>query len=1084
MEIQHYINEINREFVKGNSTEHTYRGTLKNLLEELCENIDATNEPKKTEGGNPDYQITKKGTRIPVAFIEAKDIDKDLNDKQFNDQFNRYKKAYDNLIITDYLNFQFFENKKLIFEIRLGKVIDGKVIPLDTNFKKFEDYIKPFFDKPSITIKSSKKLAEMMAARARVLQDQIEYAIIEDIKTENKFSTIYGHYRNFKQLLIHDLEEKEFSDLFAQTLTYGLFAARLYDGTPEDFSRQEAAHLIPKSNPFLKKLFVEIAGANIDERIERTVDNLADIFKYTNIEELLKDFGKNTKTNDPIIHFYETFLKEYDKGLRKDRGVWYTPEPVVKFIVKSVDEILKSDFKIIDGLADTSKVEIKKDVLKFDNRSKNKSIVTGTVGHVEEVHKVQILDPATGTGTFLAEIINFIYKNKHKNLEGAWNSYVENQLIPRLNGFELLMAPYAMAHVKLAMLLKETGYKSEKNNRFNIFLTNSLEEYNEEQTDLFSPLLSQESSLANSVKKNTPVMCVIGNPPYSGESSNKGKWIMDLMDDYKKEPGGKEKLKERNPKWINDDYVKFIRYSQHYIKKNGTGVLAFINPHGFLDNPTFRGMRWNLLKTYDKIYTIDLHGNSKKKETVPEDFQKLWKLDGNQDVNVFDIQQGVSINFFVKTGKKKSNELGEVLHYDLYGKRDFKFDFLNKNSIQSIDFNKLPNVAPMYFMVQKDFELENLYNKGFELDNLFLVKSLGIQTHRDNFAIAFTKEKIKNRIKDFYNSDLSNEELINKYQLRETKEWQLDKYRNDNFNESNIRKIDYRFFDTRYTYYSRNVIDRDRRNVMQHLLNDNIAITLSKQLSVVGYQHIFLSKNIQESCLISLKTKEGGYSFPLYYYSETNWQQTIGDISQRKPNLNQEIVNEIAEKLALTFTNEKETTENTFAPIDILDYIYAVLHSPTYREKYKEFLKIDFPRVPYPKDKDTFWKLVKLGSSIRKLHLLESDLLDIDSIGFKGIIEDSNKDLLVERKMTKNSIGYEEVTNSHGKVWINDVQYFGNVPKKAWEFYIGGYQPAQKWLKDRLGRNLSDDDINHYRKIIVALSKTHALMQEIDKVKI
>ena len=271
---------------------------------------------------------------------------------------------------------------------------------------------------------------------------------------------------------------------------------------------------------------------------------------------------------------------------------------------------------------------------------------------------------------------------------------------------------------------------------------------------------------------------------------------------------------------------------------------------------------------------------------------------------------------------------------------------------------------------------------------------------------------------------------------------------------------------------------------MQHLLNDNIAITLSKQLSVVGYQHIFLSKNIQESCLISLKTKEGGYSFPLYYYSETNWQQTIGDISQRKPNLNQEIVNEIAEKLALTFTNEKETTKSTFAPIDILDYIYAVLHSPTYREKYKEFLKIDFPRVPYPEDQDTFWKLVKLGSSIRKLHLLESDLLDIDSIGFKGIIEDSNKDLLVERKMTKNSIGYEEVTNSHGKVWINDIQYFGNVPLIAWEFFIGGYQPAQKWLKDRLGKNLSNDDINHYRRIIVALTKTHALMKEIDKVKI
>jgi predicted helicase len=379
-------------------------------------------------------------------------------------------------------------------------------------------------------------------------------------------------------------------------------------------------------------------------------------------------------------------------------------------------------------------------------------------------------------------------------------------------------------------------------------------------------------------------------------------------------------------------------------------------------------------------------------------------------------------------------------------------------------------------MVKKDFELENLYNKGFELDNLFLIKSLGIQTHRDNFAIAFTQEKVKNRIRDFYNPDLSNEELINKYQLRETKEWQLDKYRNGNFNESNIRKIDYRFFDTRYTYYSRNVVDRDRRNVMQHLLNDNIAITLSKQLSILGYQHIFLSKNIQESCLISLKTKEGGYSFPLYYYSETNGQQTIGDITQRKPNLNAEIVNLIAEKLALTFTNEKEETKGTFAPIDVLDYIYAVLHSPSYREKYKEFLKIDFPRVPYPENQDTFWELVRLGGEIRQIHLLESPTVEqyITQYPIAG-------DNLVSRKMSKNSPGYVPNNETHGKVYVNDEQYFDNVPLLAWEFYIGGYQPAQKWLKDRKGRKLEWEDIAHYQKIIVALTETNRIMKEINE---
>jgi len=412
------------------------------------------------------------------------------------------------------------------------------------------------------------------------------------------------------------------------TNPYGMFAARLHDTTLEDFTRQEAAELIPKSNPFLRKLFGYVAGPDIDERIKRTVDNLADVFRATNVEELLKNFGKSTQTNDPIIHFYETFLSEYDPKLRKSRGVWYTPEPVVNFIVRAVDDILKTEFNLPQGLADTSKTKIK-----VPEQGSTKLVE-------KEVHKVQILDPATGTGTFLSEVVKLIYNKNFKNLQGVWSSYVEEHLIPRLNGFEILMASYSMAHLKLDMLLRETGYKPTRDQRFNIYLTNSLEEHHPDTGTLFSNWLSTEANDANHIKRDTPVMCVIGNPPYSGESSNKGKWIMDLMEDYKKEPGGKQKLQERNPKWINDDYVKFLRYGQYYIEKNGEGILAFINPHGFLDNPTFRGMRWNLLKTYDKIYTIDLHGNSKKKEVSP---------DGSPDVNVFDIMQGVSINLFVKT---------------------------------------------------------------------------------------------------------------------------------------------------------------------------------------------------------------------------------------------------------------------------------------------------------------------------------------------------------------------------------------------------------------------------------------------------
>ena len=1067
MEIRSYINEINREFIKGNATEHTFRGSLKILLETLCSDVDATNEPKKTEGGNPDYEITKKGTKTPVAYIEAKDIGKDLDDKSFKSQFDRYKRAYDNLIITDYLKFQFFESKKLIHEFDLGKVENGKVEAIPSNFKKFEDYLKIFFNKPSITIKSSQKLAEMMAARARVLQNQIESALLEDIENGNRFSEIYGHFENFKRVLIHDLDEKQFSDLFAQTLAYGLFAARLYDETLDDFSREEASRLIPKSNPFLKKLFADIAGPNIDIRIERTVDNLADVFKYANVEVLLKDLGKNPRTSDPIIHFYETFLTEYDKGLRKERGVWYTPGPVVKFIVQSVDEVLKLEFGIRDGIADTSKIEVKKEELRFDERSKTKSKIIGTTQSVKEVHRVQILDPATGTGTFLAEVVSYIYEKKYKNQEAIWNSYVEKNLIPRLNGFELLMAPYAIAHVKLAMLLKETGYVSKNNTRFNVFLTNSLEESDENELNLFSPLLSEESALANKIKRDTPVMCVIGNPPFSGISSNNGKWINDLIEDYKYVDG--VHFNERKH-WLNDDYVKFIRFGQHYIEKNESGILAFINPHGFLDNPTFRGMRWNLLKTFDKIYTIDLHGNSKKEETAP---------DGSLDQNVFDIMQGVSINIFVKTDNKKSNELGKVFHSDLFGKRDHKYQFLSENSIKSIEFEHIAYTKPNYFFIPRNQEGRGQYEVGFRLDDLYPNKVTGIVTMGDNFIVADSKKQLLERLNYLLENELTEQELKSQFKLgKNYAKWIVGNKQDLEIDESKIIQYDYRPFDKKWTYFDNKVLWRWRHATMSHFFDkENIGLMICRQTAINSWEHVGITNLIADDSRVSNRSKERAYIAPIYLYPETKGQQTIEQTEVRTPNLKAEIVNQIVKNLALNFTKEKETTKNTFAPIDILDYIYAVLHSPTYRDKYKEFLKIDFPRVPYPKDQNTFWQLVKLGGAIRELHLMESDLLDSHNIYAKGIISDPEKNLLVE----KSNLNYESDTDTQGKVWINDTQYFENVPLKAWEFFIGGYQPAQKWLKDRSGNQLSDEDVLHYQRIIIALAETDRLMNEIDQ---
>ncbi len=623
-----YIEIVQKRFANGISKEHSYRGDLENLLRNLVNDVEITNEPSKvTDCGNPDYVITK--GKIPIGYIEAKDIGKDLNSKAFDEQFTRYKKALDNLIITDYLWFQFFQNGELIHEIRVAEIDGNSIKPLIENFEKFTNLIQDFCSFVGQTIKSSRKLAEMMAGKARLLQNILENAVSSDEETlEN--SSLKGQFDTFKDILIHDLDPKSFADIYAQTLAYGMFAARLHDPTLDTFTRQEAAELIPQTNPFLRKLFQYVAGYDIDDRIKTTVDNLADVFRATDVNALLHSFGNNQVQSDPIIHFYETFLSEYDPKLRKSRGVWYTPEPVVNFIVRAVDDILKTEFNLPQGLADTSKTTIKVATDVKDKHSK-----TGVRMMDQQVHRVQILDPATGTGTFLAEVVKHIYSTKFKAMQGAWSGYVEEHLIPRLNGFEILMASYAMAHLKLDLLLAETGYKAKSQQRFNIYLTNSLEEHHKETGTLFSQWLSIEANEANRIKRDAPVMVVLGNPPYAVSSSNKGKWIQDLIADYKKD------LNEKKLN-LDDDYIKFIRYGEHFINKTGEGILAYISNNSFIDGITHRQMRKHLLETFDKIYIFDLHGSSKKKEKCP---------DGSPDQNVFDIMQGVSINIFVKKGQ-------------------------------------------------------------------------------------------------------------------------------------------------------------------------------------------------------------------------------------------------------------------------------------------------------------------------------------------------------------------------------------------------------------------------------------------------
>jgi len=1030
MPINEYLKQVKLLFSAGNATEHSYRPAFKDLLESLVKGISATNEPKRQKCGAPDFIIERKD--IPLGYVEAKDIGIDLNKIEKDEQVKRYLVSLSNLIVTDYLDFRFFQYSQKVKEIKIASIEKGELVVHPENFASFETYIQDFCAFRGQTINSSLKLAEMMAHKAKMMKEVFYKALLE----EDENNTLKDQHLAFKQILIHDLDEETFADIYAQTITYGLFAARLHDPTLESFTRQEASELIPKSNPFLRNLFAYVSGIDLDDRVKWIVDDLADIFRATDLNAIMKDFGKLTGQTDPFIHFYETFLAAYDPAMRKAKGVYYTPEPVVNFIVRAIDDLLKTEFDLPSGLADTSKISVKVN----DDASKKK---------IDNVfHKVQFLDPTTGTGTFMAEVIKQVFK-RFEGQEGMWSNYVEEHLIPRLNGFEILMSPYTMCHLKLETLLRETGYKpkdDKKQKRLQVYLTNSLEEAHPDMGTLFATWLSRESIEANYIKRDTPVMVVFGNPPYSVSSTNKGEWIEKLLVDYKKD------LNEKNIQPLSDDYIKFIRFGQYYIDKNGNGILAFITNNSFIDGLIHRQMRKCLLESFDKIYILDLHGNSRIKETAP---------DGTKDENVFDIQQGVSINIFVKTGKKKKDENSEVFHFDLWGTREKKYETLLKSSLKSLEWENIKPFEPNYFFVPKDFNNQDKYSRGFKIDHLLIKNSSGIKSHRDDLVYDISFEKLLERIRFFGDPNNSDELISLKLDLKSNRDWDFHEKRKKIIAEKDHRKffkiVEYRPFNNYFCYYNADALDYPRIELMKHMYRENLMLVLSRNCSDIEYKNVFISKLLVDIHLVS----DQSYVFPLYLYPDEG-----SLVTNRNPNLKMEIVNQIAEKLDLRFTPEKESTDSTFAPIDILDYIYSVLHSPTYREKYKEFLKIDFPRVPYPENVEIFWQLVKLGGELRQIHLLESPVVDhfISKFPIGG-----------------NNI-VTKVAFESGKVWINDTQYFDLVPEHAWSFYIGGYQPAQKWLKDRKGRELNFDDICHYQKIIVALTETDRIMKEIDNV--
>lgn len=1021
--LEDYLNSVSSKYSFEETSEMGYRTDFEILLKRVFESISVSrfdHDAKAKQGNKPDFVVIKND--IPLLYIETKDIGISLDKVEKSEQMSRYY-GYTNLVLTDYLEFRFYRNGLPYGEnIKVAGYdkSNRRIIPHTTSFENLANTLIDFTKSHKEPIRSGKHLSKIMGGKAQRIRDNIKEILNSD---GDKNSQLIDVFSTIKKLLVHDLTIDTFADMYAQTLVYGLFVARFYDESLESFTRQEARDLIPASNPFLAHFFDHIAGRSFEKRLSFIVDELCEVFSHANVAELMDEHFKISskkgiqKGQDQVIHFYEDFLKEYDDELRKKMGAYYTPLPVVQFIVRSVDVILEKEFGLLGGLSNTSKTQ-------------------------DGVHKVQILDPAVGTGTFISDVIGKIYSRIRDNGQlGRWPAYVHHELLPRLFGFELMMAPYTIAHLKLSMALKKTGFLYFNETRagkarLGIYLTNSLEEVSAQPELLafdFGASIANEAKEASVIKNDKPIMVVVGNPPYSVSSTNKGRWIQNLTNDYK------SGLNERKIN-LDDDYIKFIRLAEHFIEKNDSGVVAMITNNSFIDGITHRQMRKHLLETFDSIYILDLHGSSKKKETSP---------DGGKDENVFDIQQGVSINILIKKEPKKG--LGNVYHSDLYGKRTKKFEMLSKKDFETIRWAKLKYTEPYYFFTPKNFTQKSEYDTFIKLDELFIVGGSGIKTERDKTTIHFSNKDLLKVLNDF--STLSISELRSKYDLhKDSRDWTVQRAQDEiksygyDFNK-HIHVINYRPFDQRVTFYTgkaKHFIGTPGYKIALNFIGHQNLGLLIKRQNKQDFSYAFVVNKIAESCMFESSYANNNV-YPLYSYNELGVKNTNFDAT---------IVNEIMKNIG------------EFKPLDLFDYIYAVLHSPSYRIKYKEFLKIDFPRVPSPKDTKQFQKLVKLGKHLRELHLLESPMVN---------------NLITTYPVTGTNL-VDKLSYEDNKIMINDMQYFGNVPEVVWNFSIGGYKPAQKWLKERKNKVLSDSDLEHYQQMIVSLYQTDRTMHQIDDV--
>lgn len=987
--------------------------------------IEVTVLPKKTEAGNPDFRVWD-GQQHIVGYIEAKRPDQKLDDIQDTEQLRRYRGTFPNLILTNFLEFRLYRNGDLIDAVQIGRpflVHELKVMPPLENKEGLLKLLEKFFAFSLPKSYTAKSLAIELAKRTRFLKEQL---LIEELaqETEAGSGELGGFYEAFKTFLIAGLTIEDFADLYAQTITYGLFAAR--SRADNGFSRRTAFNNIPPTIGILRDVFRFVSFGDMPKQMESIVDDIAEVLAVAEVNKILSKYYHEGKGRDPVVHFYETFLAEYDPKTREKRGVYYTPEPVVSYIVRSLHQILKDYFGREDGFA------------------------TGSV---------KVLDPAAGTLTFLAEAAKLAAEEfEEKYGEGGKKELIHDHILNDFYAFELMMAPYAIGHLKMAFLLQELGYQLKPDERFKLYLTNTLETAELEQSKLPGmSSLAEESHLAGKVKKETPILVVLGNPPYSGHSTNVGEWITDILKDYYQVDG--KPLGEKNPKWLQDDYVKFIRFAQWKIDQAGEGVLGFITNHGYLDNPTFRGMRQSLMNSFDEMYILDLHGNSLKKEKCP---------DGSPDENVFDIRQGVAIALFIKkSGLKK-----KVAHAELYGLREQKYNWLLERGLSNTDWKSLTPHSDFYLFVPRDEDLLAGYETFPRITEIFPVNSVGIVTARDHFVIDFDRAELERRIQMFRAKHLPDELISSGFNLKDKSNWRLhdarERVRDDPQWNQGFIDIHYRPFDTRQIYYHDAVIERSRREIMHHMLAENLALVSCRQLSASGFSHALCSTNIVDDCLVSNRTKERGYVFPLYVYNDRGKPRSkarsiapnlmifepSADYATKLPNLSPTVV----KRLTAAYGHQP-------SPEEIFSYIYGVLYAPAYRTKYAEFLKSDFPRIPFAGNAGVFQVVGQLGQRLVELHLLKSKELSSPTTKFRG-----SGDNLVEKPIFQRS----------GRIYINDTQYFDGVNEDEWKYQIGGYQVLEKWLKDRKGRRLSADDIRHYCRTATAIKRTIEIQAELD----